>query len=420
MSLHHTISERNKWNKNFEKLVQYKQQHGTSTSTSTSNIPPSSIIGKVKRVKGGNNNSSFDLWLDTQKKFWDEYCILGSDEVLDDRYRRLTNLGVFKRTPSKKGIISHVERWNDMYENLRGFKQNHGHVKVPERCNENPKLGRWVHTWRAKYRKYKKTNGLKGDSERMKCLEKLGLVDDISTGYEQRRGNKSNWDDMFNLLIEFKQKYGHVNVPVRHNANPKLGRWVSRLRNEYREHKRTNGQKGDPERMKRLESIGLVHDILAGDVTRHSKSNWDDMFNLLIEFKQNHGHLKVPGHWNENPKLGRWVRNCRYNYRIYKRSNVQNRDPEQRVIRLESIGLVDDILSKKHEDKETNRGDDKVFAPTIVSSTTPMFSSNTQNIAEGIPTSTGMKGKRNSNSGDTNIQADLDFLGSELRGGFWV
>jgi hypothetical protein len=99
MSLHHTISERNKWNKNFEKLVQYKQQHGTSTSTSTSNIPPSSIIGKVKRVKGGNNNSSFDLWLDTQKKFWDEYCILGSDEVLDDRYRRLTNL---REHPAKK------------------------------------------------------------------------------------------------------------------------------------------------------------------------------------------------------------------------------------------------------------------------------------------------------------------------------
>jgi hypothetical protein len=33
--------------------------------------------------------------------------------------------------------------------------------------------------WRSNYRKYKKTNGQKGDPEQMEHLESIGLVDDI-------------------------------------------------------------------------------------------------------------------------------------------------------------------------------------------------------------------------------------------------
>jgi hypothetical protein len=69
---------------------------------------------------------------------------------------------------------------------------------------------------------------------------------------------------MCNQLLEFKQKYGHVKVPQQCNENKKLGIWVTNRRRDYREHKRANGQKGDPERMKCLESIGLVDDILVG------------------------------------------------------------------------------------------------------------------------------------------------------------
>jgi hypothetical protein len=49
-----------------------------------------------------------------------------------------------------------------------------------------------------------------------------------------------------------------------------------------------------------------------------------------------------------------------------------------------------------------------------------MLSSNTQNIAEETPLTTLVKGGKNSESGNDNTQADLDFLGSDLRGGFWA
>eukprot|EP01083_Nonionella_stella_P150302 478605_1 len=109
----------------------------------------------------------------------------------------------------------------------------------------------------------------------MKCLESIGLVDDITTGYA-KDDVKEHWYGMYNQLLEFKQKHGHVKVPCKYNENKKIGRWVKeqrsnyreykrtnimkikklgiwvvKQRGKYREYKRTNGQKGDPEWTKR-------------------------------------------------------------------------------------------------------------------------------------------------------------------------
>jgi hypothetical protein len=498
MSVHNADTSEREWNEMFEMLVQVqrKRKHGTNDILVCNPQRFTNIIREEQRGvedhnsnNHDNNNSSFDLWLDAQEKFWKHHK-LGSDEVLDKRYQRLASLGGFETT-SNNTISRHYERWNNMYENLIGFKKKHGHTKVPEKCNENPKLGKWVSFWRSKYREYKRTNGKIGDRERMKRLEKIGLVDDISTGYEkdhainwnnmysilvefkkkhghvkvptkynenpkfgkwvtnwkhnykeyrrtdgqkgdpermerlesiglventvirhQKKRVNSRWDDMVNLALEFKKKHGHLKIPDEYNENRKLGKWVSFWRRNYRNYKRTNGQKGDPERMKRLESIGLVDDISTGnEKSRVNNSSWDSMFNLLVEFKKKHGHVKVPTKYNENPKFGKWVTNWKHNYKEYRRTDGQKGDPE-RMKRLESIGLVDNIF-RKNEDKEKNCVNDKIFAPITVSSMSPTtFSSNIQNSTEG---------KKNGKSGDANTEeVDLAFLGSELRGGFWA
>jgi hypothetical protein len=93
--------------------------------------------------------------------------------------------------------------------------------------------------------------------------------------------------------------------------------------------------------------------------------------------------------------------------------------------RLESIGLVDDIRIQIHHDKATKFANVKVSTPMIVSSMSPTFSSQTQNITKEIPLLAGIKGeeKDGENSvGVNDTQADLNFLGSELsgKGGFWA
>jgi Fe2+ transport system protein FeoA len=194
--------------------------------------------------------------------------------------------------------------------------------------------------------------------------------------------------------------------------------------NNYGEYKRTNGKKGDSVLMKRLESIGLVDDITTKNAKERNRGIWHDMYNQLLEFKQKHGHVKVPTRYSENKKLGRWVRYWRSAYRGYKRTNGKKGNPVL-MKRLESIGLVDDIRIRIHQDKITNCANVKVSAPMIVSSMSPTFSSHTQNITKEIPLLAGMKGEEQNvdySGGVNDTQADLDFLGSELRGkgGFWV
>jgi glycerol-3-phosphate cytidylyltransferase-like family protein len=396
-----------RWDDMFKLLLEFKQKHGHFKITCGS----------------GNANKKLIGWVYKRRRDYRDYKRTNGEKGDPERMKRLESIGLVD------DITTGYENWRDnaswygMYNQLLEFKQKHGHVKVPQRCDENPKLGRWVVKRRSNYREYKRTNGQKGDPERMKHLESIGLVDDITTGYA-KEGVNEIWYDMYNQLLEFKQKHGHVKVPQLYNENPKLGRWVGKRRSNYREYKRTNGQKGDPEQMKCLESIGLVDDITTKVAKEGNKAIWYDMYNQLLEFKQEHGHVKVPQRSNENPKLGRWVTHWRSVYREYKRTNGEKGDPE-RMKRLESIGLVDDILVRTQHDKMTNCANVKVSAPMIVSSMSPTRSSHTQTNTKEIPLLAGMKReeKNDDNSGGVNhTQADLDFLGSDLRGkgGFWV
>jgi glycerol-3-phosphate cytidylyltransferase-like family protein len=391
------------WDDMFNLLSEFKQKHG-----------------HVKVPQRYNENKKLGIWVMNRRNDYKEYKRTDGQKGDPERMKRLESIGLVNdiSTGYEKALLTN-SNWDDMFNLLSEFKQEHGHVKVPQQYNEHKKLGIWVKERRRNYREYKRTDGQKGDPERMKHLESIGLVNNISTGYEKSLVINSNWDDMYNQLLEFKQKHGHVKVPQQCNENKKLGIWVMTNRSNYREYKRSKLQKGDPEQMKGLESIGLVDDITTGcEKALVTNSRWDDMFNLLLEFKQKHGHVKVPQQYDKNPKLGIWVKNRRSNYRDYMQTDGQKGDPE-RMKHLESIGLVDDII-RNHEDKMKNCADKKVVAPIIVSSMSPMLSSNTQNITEETPLSTVLKGEKNGESGDDNTQADLDFLGSELRGGFWA
>jgi hypothetical protein len=302
-------------------------------------------------------------------------------------------------TLSKPNTLSSEREWNKVFNMLAQIqhKQNHGTSNIltsPQRFSST--------------------------------IDEDARVEDNSNNHSNNTSfNDSRWDDMFKLLLEFKQKHGHFKIPSDcGNENKKLVRWMYNWRKNYREYKRTNGQKGDPKRMKCLESIGLVDDITTKNANRRVNTSWNVMYNQLLEFKQKHGHVKVPQRHSENPKLGNWVKHWRSNYREYKRTNGQKGDPVL-MEHLESIGLVDDIRIRIHHDKMTNCANIKVPTPMIVSSMSPTFSSHTQTITKENPLLVSMKREEKSgdNRGGANhTQADLNFLGSELsgKGGFWV
>jgi hypothetical protein len=58
------------------------------------------------------------------------------------------------------------------------------------------------------------------------------------------------WKVMYDRLIEFKHIHGHTCVPVKWHKDPKLGKWVSRMRHER--------EKLALERIFLLEAIGFA------------------------------------------------------------------------------------------------------------------------------------------------------------------
>lgn len=103
------------------------------------------------------------------------------------------------------------------------------------------------------------------------------------------------WNDLFDALTMFKQKYGHTNVPEDYPEDPTLGKWTAfQRKNRQNLHKR---QKNN------LASIGFE---FAGSQTKTSdrfRGEWDDMYNQLVFYINKNCNGKWPKMVRGNPPL---------------------------------------------------------------------------------------------------------------------
>jgi hypothetical protein len=103
-----------------------------------------------------------------------------------------------------------------------------------------------------------------------------------SSGVERKPHVKHDWDSKFLLLLQFRDREGHVRVPVNHvEDGNKLGCWIQRLRLKKR-----NGATLCPEKERRFKEIGFTWNAHEG--------KWDTMLRALAQFHQREGHAEVP------------------------------------------------------------------------------------------------------------------------------
>ncbi len=128
-----------------------------------------------------------------------------------------------------------------MFALLEQFKDREGHCNVPvSHKEEGVNLGFWL----SKQREAKKAGKL--DVTRERRLEKFGIVWDALG---------DQWERMFGLLEQFKDREGHCNVPSSHKEEGmNLGKWVSKQRIAR------NAGKLDVTRERRLAKFGFVWD----------------------------------------------------------------------------------------------------------------------------------------------------------------
>lgn len=109
-------------------------------------------------------------------------------------------------------------RWCLKFKELCAYKRVHGHTDVPYKQG---KLGSWVKTQRTNYYLLS-TRGQSSEQDKDKknflTKERIASLDAI--GFRWCIYDK--WEERFQELIRFKEKFNHVDVP---QIKPGLGKW---------------------------------------------------------------------------------------------------------------------------------------------------------------------------------------------------
>jgi hypothetical protein len=164
--------------------------------------------------------------------------------------------------------------WDDSFLLLQAYTRTNGDCNVPQGYKPDPSLGRWVGTQR-------ESRDSLSDPQR-NALNGIGFDwDPLET----------SWNQQYQKLVEYKQRFGNCNVPRGHKPDPSLGLWVGRQR-------RIQTLLSDAKR-EALDSLGFDWDP--------NETKWNKHYQKLVAYKQLHGDCNVPSSWEEDPFLASWV-----------------------------------------------------------------------------------------------------------------
>ena len=162
---------------------------------------------------------------------------------------------------------------------------------------------------------------------------------DESPNSIHQKGYTERWNERYQELVEFQEKYNHCLVPLNWVFNPSLGHWVKRQRYQYS--LKLNGIHSTMtrEREEALEKLGFVWDSHA--------ALWEERWNELRSFRETHKHCYVPSRYAKNPKLSIWVKCQRRQFKLLVSGRKSNMTQE-RITRLKSLGFVFNPRDRKH------------------------------------------------------------------------
>lgn len=195
---------------------------------------------------------------------------------------------------------------------------------------EYPGLGVWVLNQRDAYH-FDREEFPQG---RVDALDALGFNWN-RWGRNRLKIREDQWDAQFNKLLEYIKEHGHSNISQHDKDNERLGKWIKNQRYEYRKyHNKGLGQSRlGRDRIDKLNEIGFQWRL------RPERIPWDDRFKALVEFKEAHGHCRVP---MTVPELGKWAKYQRDQYCLFMRGK-KAKITKQKIDKLTSLGFEESL-----------------------------------------------------------------------------
>lgn len=145
-----------------------------------------------------------------------------------------------------------AEQWTKKYEELCDYCKEFGNCQVPHTFVGNPALARWVKRQRYQYRLRTENKPSTMTDDRIAVLERIGFVWD---------SHVAAWDDRMAELLEYKEMYGHCNVPSNYTPNRQLAVWVKRQRRQYKFFLAKKPSSMTEKRIKALEDVGFEWEL---------------------------------------------------------------------------------------------------------------------------------------------------------------
>jgi hypothetical protein len=266
-----------KWNKHYEKLVEFERKHGNCL------VPTSTY----------QEDASLGKWVDKQRTLHYKNTIRLDRKVL------LDEIGFVWRVDKSK-------TWHQQYEKLVEFKRKNGHCLVPKRYQEDMPFANWADTQRQLHNR----NTIRHDRK--------GLLDEI--GFVWSVAKSAQWNKQYGKLVEFKRKHGNFLVPSWYQEDASLGNWVITQRTAHTNNNMPLDRKG------LLDEIGFVWRV-------DNDAPWNKQYGKLVEFKQKNGHCLVPNKYKEDKSLGIWV--CKQ-----RQLHIKNKIRSDRKGLLEELGFA--------------------------------------------------------------------------------
>lgn len=190
---------------------------------------------------------------------------------------------------------------------------------------------------------------------------RIQRLNDIDFSFEAKCKPRT-WEERYDELVEFKEKFGHCKVPRLYNG---LGKWVADQRQKYSkliQGKKTNMTQEKAQKLTDLRMIWVVFKLPPKE-ERAERKPWAERFQELLAFQSEHGHTVVPQHF---PVLGHWVHTQRVHYKLMKQGRKSLMTPEQ-AFQLADIGFTFEVMPRKKNTVRQSLGNPYPHLPLIAS-----------------------------------------------------
>jgi hypothetical protein len=217
--------------------------------------------------------------------------------------------------------------WHAQYEKIKAFRLEFGHTFVPA-AHPDKQFANWYFRERQHWCDRCKTGDTKFCTDEILTLLVAVGMGDANTGpykpYEER------WEDRYNELRAYKDKYGHFRVSSKHHRD--LALWLERQRKSYLLRQKVAAT-GIAERGSILTDDRLHKLIAIGVSLKNPTPTFEERLQQMIRYKAEHqGCTKVPVSFRQMDNLGRWVTSIKTKY-------YDGKYPADRIAQLNAIGF---------------------------------------------------------------------------------